>query len=356
LKKIPLGACSVRRFVGWLGVSLLLLSLSFLFFGRAPYVIDQPGPVFNVLGKTGGKQVITIQDAKSYPVSGQLDALTVQQVGQPGNEPSWFQVWLASMDASKSLVPMDEAYPTGVKTSQVFAEDAAMMEASQQDAQAAALNYLGIDFTSRVYVISMMTDSAATGLIKPGDFIDSVDGLQVADSSLLRERVQAWNGKKPLKVGVTSKGVSKVVEVTPTKIEDRFYIGVYVGYKYEFPFKIDVDLGDVGGPSAGSMFALGIIDRLTPGQMVGENHVAGTGTINPDGTVGPIGGIVQKMHAAKNAGATIFLAPSENCEDTVGKIPSGIRVYSIARLKTAVELLTAVKNQTNLSGFATCSK
>ena len=346
----------MRRFVGWLGVALLFVSLSFFFFGRAPYVIDQPGPVFNVLGETGGQAVISVKSAKTYPVSGELDALTVQQVGQPGSEPSWFQVWLASMDASKTIVPMEEAFPEGVKTSQVFAEDAAMMQASQQDAQAAALNYLGIKFTSRVYVISMMTDSAATGLIKPGDYINSVDGLAVADSDLLRERVQKWDGRAPLKVGITSKGNTSIVEVTPTEIDGRFYIGVYVGYKYEFPFKIDVDLGDVGGPSAGSMFAIGMIDRLTPGQLIGENHVAGTGTIGPDGRVGPIGGILQKMHAAKNAGATIFLAPSENCADVVGKIPEGIKVYSIARLKTAVELLTAVKNQTNLSGFATCSK
>lgn len=346
----------MRRFVGWLGVGVLLVGLSFIISGRAPYVIEQPGPAFNVLGETGGKQVITIKDAKTYPVSGKLDALTVQQIGQPGQEPSWLQIWMASMDESKMIIPMSDAFPTGVKTSQVFAEDAAMMQASQQDAQAAALNYLGIKFTSRVYVVSMMTDSAATGLIRPGDYIDSVDGLRVADTDLLRERVQLWNGVKPLTVGVTSKGESKTVEVTPTKIKGRYYIGVFVGYKYEFPFKIKVDLGAVGGPSAGSIFALGMIDQLTPGQLLGENHVAGTGTISPDGTVGPIGGMVQKMYSAKNAGATIFLAPSENCKDTVGKIPAGLKVYSITRLKTAVELLTAIKNQTNLSGFATCSK
>ena len=346
----------MRRFVGWLGVCALLVGLTFLISGRAPYVIDQPGPALNVLGETGGKQVITIKNAKTYPVTGRLDALTVQQIGQPGGEPSWLQVWMASMDESKQIVPMSVAYPAGVKKSQVFAEDAAMMQASQQDAQAAALNYLGIKFTSRVYVPSMMTDSAAKGLIKPGDYIDSVDGLRVADTDLLRERVQQWDGVTPLKVGVTSKGVSKTVEITPTKIKGRYFIGVFVGYKYEFPFKIEVDLGAVGGPSAGSMFALGMIDRLTPGQLIGENHVAGTGTISPDGTIGPIGGMVQKMYSAKNAGATIFLAPSENCKDAVGKIPAGIKVYSITRLTTAVELLTAIKNKTNLSGFATCSK
>lgn len=335
---------------------MLIASLGYLFLGRAPYVIDQPGPTFNVLGETGGKPVIIVHDAKTYPVSGRLDALTIQEIGQPGDEPTWFQVWQASMDASKTVIPMSEAYPPGVKSSQVYAEDAAMMQASQQDAQAAALNYLGTKFTSRVYVISMMTDSAATGIIAPGDYINSVNGLAVADTDLLRGRVKAWDGKKPLKVGITHNGVSKVVEVTPKKVEGNFYIGVYVGYKYEFPFKIDVDLGDVGGPSAGTMFAIGMIDRLTPGQLLGKNHVAGTGTIEPTGQVGPIGGIVQKMYAARDAGAKVFLAPSDNCAETVGKVPSGIKVYRIKTLQRAVELLTALNNGSSLSGFATCSK
>jgi PDZ domain-containing protein len=346
----------LRRIVGALGAFILLASLGVLFIGRAPYVIDHPGPTFNVLGETGGKPVIIVHDAKTYPVSGQLDALTVQEIGQPGDEPTWFQVWQASMDASKEVVPIDVAYPPGIKTSQVYAEDAAMMQASQQDAQAAAMNYLGIKYTSRVYVISMMTDSAATGIIAPGDYIDSVNGLSVADTDLLRGRVQSWDQKLPLKVGITHKGVSKVVEVTPRKVKGDFYIGVYVGYKYEFPFKIDVDLGDVGGPSAGTMFAIGMIDRLTPGQLLGKNHVAGTGTIEPMGQVGPIGGVVQKMYAARDAGAKVFLAPSDNCAETVGKVPSGLKVYRIKTLKRAVELLTALQNGSTLSGFATCSK
>jgi PDZ domain-containing protein len=346
----------LRRFVGWLGSALLFTSLGFLFFGQAPYVIDEPGPVFNVLGETGGKSVIKIHDAKTYPVSGELDALTVQQVGEPGNQPSWFQVWLAQNDPARSVVPLEVAYPPGVKSSQVYAEDAAMMLASQQDAQAAAMNYLGIDYTARVYVISMMTDSAATGIIKPGDYIDSINGFSVADSDLLRKKVQAWDEKAPIKVGLTRKGISKVVEVTPSKVDGKFYIGVYVGYKYEFPFKIDVDLGDVGGPSAGTMFAIGMIDKLTPGQLLGKNHVAGTGTIEPSGEVGPIGGIVQKMYAARDAGATVFLAPSENCSETVGKVPSGLKVYRISKLNTAVDLLTALQSGGKLTGFATCDK
>jgi PDZ domain-containing protein len=265
-------------------------------------------------------------------------------------------VLMAYLDPSKSVVPMEEAYPAGVGTKQIQAEDAALMRGSQQDAQAAALTYLGIDYVSRVYIEAMFEDSAAMGILKPGDFIDSVNGEKVADNDLLRKRVKAWDGGDPIKVGITRKGESSVVEVTPAKVNGEYYLGVFVTYRYTFPFKIEVDLGDVGGPSAGSMFALGIIDKLTPGAMTNGQTIAGTGTISPTGKVGPIGGIVQKMYAAKNIGADVFLAPAENCSETVGNTPEGLKVYRIERLNQAVELLKAIQTGSNLSGFATCSK
>ena len=346
----------MRRIVGFASLSLLVLAAILAVTIRAPFVIDQPGPVFNVLDKTSGKQIITIQGHETYPVSGELDALTVEEVGNPNDEPTWAQVLLASLDPSKSVIPIAEAYPPGVSSTQVYAEDAAMMQASQQDAQAAALKFLGIKYQSRVYVDSMMTDSAAAGLIAPGDYIDSLDGVSMSNTDTLRAQIQNWDGVNPLKIGITHKGTSKVVEVSPKKVSGRFYVGVYIGYKYVFPFKIDVSLGDVGGPSAGTMFALGIVDKLTPGALLAKNHVAGTGTIDPDGTVGPIGGIVQKMYAAKSSGATVFLAPSDNCSETVGKTPSGLKVFKIKQLKQAVEILTAMQTGSSLSGFATCSK
>ena len=94
-------------------------------------------------------------------------------------------------------------------------------------------------------------------------------------------------------------------------------------YKFKFPFDVKISLDKVGGPSAGMMFALGIVDTVTPGDLTGGKHVAGTGTITPDGAVGPIGGIGQKMVGARSGGATMFLAPAANCDDVVGHIPDG---------------------------------
>ena len=346
----------MKRILGRVSLVLVLLAFIGLNLARAPYVVEVPGPTFDVLGKTDGKAVLTFDDVKTYPTTGEINALTVSLLGNPENQLSWMTVLMAYLDPSKSVVPMEEAYPAGVGTKQIQAEDAALMRGSQQDAQAAALTYLGIDYVSRVYIEAMFEDSAAMGILKPGDFIDSVNGEKVADNDLLRKRVKAWDGGDPIKVGITRKGESSVVEVTPAKVNGEYYLGVFVTYRYTFPFKIEVDLGDVGGPSAGSMFALGIIDKLTPGAMTNGQTIAGTGTISPTGKVGPIGGIVQKMYAAKNIGADVFLAPADNCSETVGNTPEGLKVYRIERLNQAVELLKAIQTGTNLSGFATCSK
>jgi PDZ domain-containing protein len=121
------------------------------------------------------------------------------------------------------------------------------------------------------------------------------------------------------------------------------------------PFTVDLRIDDVGGPSAGMMFALGIIDRLTPGSLTGGRHVAGTGTICGDGQVGAIGGIVQKMSAARAAGATLFLAPASNCSDVVGHIPSGLDVVAVDTLSDSLAALEHVRDQGSVTGLPTCS-
>ena len=342
----------IIRYAVWL---LFVGATAFVSLAPSGYVIDVPGPAFNVLGKVDHKSVLIVHNAKTYKTTGSLYALTVSQIGNPEQPVSLLQTWLASLDPSQELVPMDVAFPPNVEVDQIYAEDTAMMVGSQQDAQAAALNYLGIEYGKRVIVSSMMKNSAAIGKLAPGDFIDSVNGEKITDIDQLGVAIQNYDGT-PIRVGITRDDKASVVQVSPKKVDGRFYLGVYVDFKYDFPFRIAVDLGDVGGPSAGTMFALGMIDNLTPGALVGDRSVAGTGTIDELGEVGPIGGIVQKLYSAKNAGATVFLAPAENCAETVGKVPSGLSVYRISKLSDAVELLTAMNNGTSLAKFPTCDK
>jgi Lon-like protease len=131
-------------------------------------------------------------------------------------------------------------------------------------------------------------------------------------------------------------------------------VGIIVGGEYDFPVDVAIQLENVGGPSAGMMFALGIIDKLTPGELNGGEQVAGTGTIAGDGTVGPIGGIRQKLYGAKDAGATWFLAPTSNCDEVSGHIPDGLSVFSVDTLDDALAALEVIADGGDTSTLPTC--
>ena len=133
------------------------------------------------------------------------------------------------------------------------------------------------------------------------------------------------------------------MSVTPRTIDGDKRIGVTPGVGYDFPFDVTIQLDSVGGPSAGLMFALGIIDTLTPGFLQGGADVAGTGTINQAGEVGPIGGIRQKLIGADDNGADWFLAPADNCDEVTGHVPDGMTVFSIRTLDDALAALDAIR-------------
>ena len=161
----------------------------------------------------------------------------------------------------------------------------------------------------------------------------------------------------PVKIDIVRGSATRVIEVTPTqapKSGSKPMVGIIVGADYNFPFEINIQLHAVGGPSAGMMFALGIIDKLTPGKLNGGKNVAGTGTITADGQVGPIGGIRQKMYGAVKSGAGYFLAPSENCSEVSGHIPAGLKVFAVATLDDSLAVLAALAANTSTAALATC--
>jgi PDZ domain-containing protein len=144
--------------------------------------------------------------------------------------------------------------------------------------------------------------------------------------------------------------------ISPIKdSEGNFRMGILIGYKYEFPIEVNLELGDVGGPSGGMMFALGIIDRLTAEDLTGGLHIAGTGTIDQDGEVGPIGGVVQKLYGASRSGATVFLVPAGNCEEIVGNVPAGLQVVKIATLQDALNALEKLSSNTQVESLPSCT-
>ncbi|KTS80421.1 ATP-dependent serine peptidase containing a PDZ domain protein, partial [Microbacterium testaceum] len=136
--------------------------------------------------------------------------------------------------------------------------------------------------------------------------------------------------------------------------QQQWLVGISLALGFDLPVDVKIQLNDIGGPSAGMMFALGIIDKMSPGDLTGGQHIAGTGTIDEQGQVGAIGGIRQKLYGARDAGATWFLAPSANCNEVVGHVPNGIRVFSVSTLSDSLKVLETIRDGGDLDALPTC--
>jgi PDZ domain-containing protein len=183
----------------------------------------------------------------------------------------------------------------------------------------------------------------AYGVLKAGDVITAVDGQPVTSQAGLTKMITAHPAGSTLTVAITRDGQRKQVRVGTRESGGHPVMGVEITGQYKFPFNVAITVGDIGGPSAGLMFALGIIDKLSKLDLTGGKFIAGTGEIEASGKVDAIGGIQQKMVGARNAGATIFLTPASNCADTKGAVPAGLRLVKVSTLGQAVTYLQALK-------------
>ncbi|MCC6270277.1 MAG: PDZ domain-containing protein [Microbacteriaceae bacterium] len=346
---------------GWLVATTVFALLVFALV-PSPYVIERPGPVFDTLGVVtiGGDEVplIDIPNETTYPTSGSLDLLTVSTDGKPESLPNWFEVVTAWLDPSKAVLPLDSVYPPGYSVEQSNSDARIMMANSQKDAIAAALTELGYDLPLVVSVGALTNDSAAEGILEPGDVIVTVNGKAVTGVESMRAVIADSGTEKPMPLEILRNGIAMNVLVTPVLSDETPpapVIGVYPSIDYTFPFEVKIQLENVGGPSGGQMFALGIIDKLTPGELNGGAEVAGTGTIDASGAVGAIGGIQQKMFGAVRAGATWFLAPRSNCAEVMGHVPSGLTVIPVSTLKDSLDALKLIDSGAVPSSLPTCS-
>ncbi|MBX3093405.1 MAG: PDZ domain-containing protein [Cryobacterium sp.] len=333
-----------------------------------PYVYQQPGPVFDTLGNVSydGESValIDIPDERTYPTDGSLSLLTVGTVGSRTNPLSWWEIVVAWLDPSKAVIPIDRVYPVGFSVDDANEANRILMENSQQEAVAAALFELGYEFGFALTIDSLIDDSPSAGILEPGDQVLSANGVDVAGVNELRDAIADHGSGSPMRLVILRDGEERTVEVTPEdrELEDadgtltkRAAIGVYLRVDYDLPVEVNIQLENVGGPSGGQMFALGIIDKLTPGSLTGGADVAGTGTITGSGDVGAIGGIRQKMYGALNSGAEWFLAPIENCDEVVGHVPDGLTVVAVDTLRDALDALEAIKNGADAAALPACT-
>ncbi|MGZ4589755.1 MAG: YlbL family protein [Actinomycetes bacterium] len=310
-----------------------------------PYVALLPGPTTNTLGRVGSTPLIRIDGRRTYPDTGHLDLTTVSVVGGPDRRMDLVTAMRGWLDRSISIVPEETIYPKGQTSKEAERQSSVEMTDSQENATTAALRSLGIPVTTRVVVQSLAPGSAAAGKLAKGDVVVSVDGKPVDGGATLRQVITQHKPGDRVRLVVDRAGQRRTVTVTTRKAADdgRTIVGISTKDEADYPFKVSISLRDVGGPSAGLMFALGIVDKLTPGSLTGGHYVAGTGTIDDQGDVGPIGGIPQKMLGAKRSGATVFLAPADNCAEAVRNKPGGLRLVKVTSLSSALSSLNKLR-------------
>ncbi|MFB4270047.1 PDZ domain-containing protein [Nonomuraea sp. GTA35] len=334
-----------RRALTLLLAGFLVLALGVIgAFRPVPYVVLSPGPTENTIGEVDKKPVISIKGRQTYPTTGALSLVTVAYQGGPAAQIDLLTALRGWLDPTVAVVPQETIFAPGRNAEEVEEENVVEMTNSQDAATAAALTELKIPYTVGVGVLSTEKGKPADGKVQKDDEIASVDGKPTKDSAAVQNAVKAHKPGESVVLGIV-RGEEKL-DVTLQTVagpKGQTIVGLTMGPKFKFPFDVDISVGDVGGPSAGLMFSLGILDKLTPGELTGGKKIAGTGTIVPTGEVGAIGGIAQKMIGAQDAGATIFLTPPGNCAEALQAAPDGLRLVRADTLHQAVLALDALR-------------
>ena len=303
-----------------------------------PFVLVEPGTPDDTFGKIKGKQVLEVVGRKSFPTTGKLN-LTSIWVTNPDSRLHSFELIRAWADGERSVQPREVFYPKGIDPNDVKKENVADMKNSQLSSTLAAATYLNIPYSERLVVKGATDNSPNKEAVKKEDEIISFNGKRITSSNQLRELIRTTT-EKNVELQVIRDGKELTIPVQIRTVQSngvkKNVIGILISEDYELPFNVKIRLKNIGGPSAGLILTLAIIDKLTPGALTQGKVIAGTGTIDPDGNVGDIGGIQQKLIGARDAGAVLFLAPQGNCDEVIGHIPDGLTVAAVRTLDQAM--------------------
>ncbi|MFN3865564.1 MAG: PDZ domain-containing protein [Demequina sp.] len=325
-----------------LGASVLIALLSVL---PAPYAIGGPGPTFDTLSEVEGVPLVEINGTRTFAASGELRLTTVSVARGSSSAFTLGRVLRGWADEATYVVPEAEVFGTPGEEEVFEQQSAQAWISSQESATVAALEALGRPVTADLEVAEIDPSSLATGLLQRGDVILEANGVDVPTFSALSEVLAQVTAGDDVTVSYERGG--EPGEATFATLDDGdggAMMGLWINPDFDIPIDVTVQIDSVGGPSAGLMFSLAIMDMLTEADELAGARVAGTGTISASGDVGAIGGIVMKMHGAVQAGAEYFLAPSDNCADVVGNVPAGLDVYSVETLDDAYEAIIGIGN------------
>jgi Lon-like protease len=295
-----------------------------------PMFVERPGPARDVV------PLIDIEGPATYQPQSPLYFTTVNFF-----PPTVYGAVWAGLSREAVIVSQETIIPPGFSEEEFDRLNVSLMDQSQIAAVAASLRDVSDypeDHGPGLIVFGTVPGSPADRRLFPGDLITEVDGTPVEGLGAFSEAVRAAGsgGTLRLRVRPLEGGKPQSVPIRPTRLDGRVAIGIYP--VPNFPFEVRFEAGDVGGPSAGLMWALGVTDILTPGDLTGGRSVAGTGSIDLEGGVGPIGGITLKILAAEEAGAEVFLLPRQNLAEA-RTVDADIRLVPVSTLDQAVAFL-----------------
>lgn len=341
---------------GVAGVALVVASFSI----PVPYVAQAPGPTMDTLDTFDGKPMVEIAGAEVYPTEGELRLTTVAVHGGPGHRLSAGRMLYAWFDPNTVVLPIEQYYPPRASKEQIKERAQLEMSASHVSAAVAALTEVGIPVPTTLTVAAVNPGTAAEGVVEVADVLQSITvagkTTTIVDFATLTGVLAETPPGTQVLLTVERDGETRALAfATGSRKErdaaaglpvgedpDTSVLGVSLRPDAELPVDVKYQIDDVGGPSAGLMFALATVDKLTPGALTGGQDVAGTGTIGLDGSVGPIGGIRQKIIGAADDGARYFLAPQANCAELTGHVPEGVTAFPVQSLAQAREVVETV--------------
>ena len=331
-----------RRLIALCSVLSALILVGLLgFLPASDYVVESPGPAVNVNGKLEGQEVMSVKNTNALTTPLAMTTVSVQGCDDKGI--NYWQLIKSKLTSSDAVVERDSVCPKNISEKTISQVSAAQMTGSQDSAVVAARQLTKPDAKFTLTVEQAVTDSAKQAF-KKGDKLVSIVGadsksVQITNYKQLREVLEKLTPGKPIKLTIERGSATQEVSVVGAKPEDSSRKGAMLGITLNVNppagHEVTYAVKNIGGPSAGMIFALNIAQHLEGKNYAGTTPVAGTGTIDLSGNVGAIGGIKQKMLGAKDEGYKVFLAPAANCADVVGNEPKGMTVIPVSTLSEA---------------------
>ncbi len=331
-----------RLIAAVIAVPLVLGLLVTAAFMPLPYVSYKPGYTVDVLAKDDNSaEIIQVLGAKTYRDDGELRMTTVL-VTPPEQQRNLFDLMYTWIDSDDAVYPYEAVYQEDTTEQENSREGAVDMVTSQDSAIAVALTELGYEVNSALQVAYVEPGTPAESKLQVRDILRSVNGEPIKTAEQLVAGINAGDPGSAVELGITRRDKDRTISVVPEQQDGQQLIGITPGIGYDFPFDVTVNISpDISGPSAGLMFSLAIYDTLTPGSLTDGGIVAGTGEIFADGTVGPIGGIQQKIAGARDSGVELFLVPEANCQEALGADSGDMRLVRAETMGSAREAIEA---------------